>query len=109
MAETKPYYQFHVFFCTNRRPDGHKSGCCASKGSEELRNYMKKRAKQLDVKETRINSAGCIDRCAEGPVVVIYPEGIWYSPKNEVDIDEILHEHLQNGKHVTRLILPPRS
>jgi len=106
MTTTQLYYQSHVFVCTNRRPDGHKSGCCASKGSEELRNYMKKRAKELGIRETRINGAGCLDRCDLGPVIVIYPEGVWYSPKNEADIDEILSVHLQQGKRVERLLLP---
>jgi (2Fe-2S) ferredoxin len=99
-------YQFHVFCCTNRRPDGHKRGSCAGRGSERLRNYMKDKAKELAIPATRINSAGCLDRCEEGPVIVIYPEGIWYRAENEQDIDEILHSHLQNGKIVERLRLP---
>jgi len=103
------YYQHHVFCCTNRRPEGHKDGCCATKGSEGLRNYMKKKAKELGLATSRINGAGCLGRCELGPVVVIYPEGVWYSPKNESDIDEILVSHLQQGKRVERLRLPPFS
>lgn len=103
------YYQAHVFCCTNQRPIGHKRGCCASKGSEDLRNYMKKRAKEMGLQDIRINSAGCLDRCELGPCVVIYPEGIWYSPQNEADIDEILTSHLQQGKRVERLMLPARE
>jgi (2Fe-2S) ferredoxin len=106
MADAPLYYQSHVFVCTNRRPDGHKDGCCASKGSEQLRNYMKKKAKEMGIKGARINGAGCLDRCALGPAMVIYPEGVWYSPKNEADIDEILTVHLQQGKRVERLLLP---
>ncbi len=128
MAE-QLYYQAHVFVCTNRRPDGHKDGCCASKGSEQLRNYMKKKAKELGIgavapasegeqrtkmpagaeqsrpQNIRINGAGCLDRCELGPVLVIYPEGVWYAPKNESDVDEILTVHLQQGKRVERLML----
>jgi (2Fe-2S) ferredoxin len=70
---------------------------------------MKRRAKELGLSQARINSAGCLDRCALGPCIVIYPEGIWYSPKNEADIDEILTTHLQQGKRVERLLLPPRT
>jgi (2Fe-2S) ferredoxin len=100
------YFEHHVFVCTNRRPDGHKKGCCATKGGEDLRNYMKKKAKELGIRETRVNGAGCLDRCEYGPVMVIYPEGVWYSPKTESDIDEILTSHLQQGKKVERLLLP---
>ena len=100
------YYQHHVFVCTNRRADGDKKGCCATKGSEALRNYMKKKAKELNIPEIRINGAGCLDRCTLGPVMVIYPEGVWYSPKSEADIDEILSVHVQQGKRVERLLMP---
>ncbi len=100
---TEGYYRAHLFCCTNRRPEGHEKGCCASKGSERLRDYMKRRAKELGLQGIRINAAGCLDRCAEGPTVVIYPEGVWYSPKNEQDCEEILVSHLREGTIVDRL------
>jgi (2Fe-2S) ferredoxin len=98
--------RYHVFCCTNRREPGHKRGCCAEKGAEELRDYMKTRAKELGISKTRINNAGCLDRCELGPCMVVYPEGVWYSPKSKSDIDEILSEHLQNGRIVERIRLP---
>lgn len=100
------YFTHHVFCCTNRRPDGHERGSCAAKDGERLRNYMKDRAKELGIKGTRINSAGCLDRCEHGPTIVIYPEGVWYSAKTKADIDEILQSHLVEGKPVMRLIIP---
>jgi (2Fe-2S) ferredoxin len=104
-----PYYDAHVFCCTNKRPDGHPRGSCADKGSEDLRNYMKDRAKELGLKKVRINSAGCLDRCELGPSVVIYPEGIWYSAPTRADIDEILQKHLVEGGRVERLMLQPQE
>jgi (2Fe-2S) ferredoxin len=101
------YYQAHVFVCTNTRPPGHKRGCCAEKGSEKLRDYMKVRAKELGLPATRINAAGCLDRCELGPTLVIYPEGIWYSYHSPEDIDEILETHLAQGGRVERLMLHP--
>ncbi len=68
---------------------------------------MKKRTKELGLEDVRINTAGCLDRCELGPCIVIYPEGIWYSPKSEADIDEILTTHLQKGGRVGRLMLTP--
>lgn len=88
------------------RPEGHERGSCAQKGSERLRNYMKDKAKELGIKDTRVNSAGCLDRCELGPVIVIYPEGVWYRAETKSDIDEILISHVQNGKPVERLLLP---
>jgi (2Fe-2S) ferredoxin len=101
------YYQPHVFVCTNTRPPGHKRGCCAEKGAEKLRDYMKVRAKELGLPATRINAAGCLDRCELGPTLVIYPEGIWYTYHSREDIDEILQEHLVHGRRVERLMLHP--
>ena len=106
-GDPKPYYEAHVFCCTNRRPAGHPRGCCAEKGSEELRDHMKNAAKQLGLKNVRINTAGCLDRCELGPCIVIYPEGVWYSPKTEADCEEILVTHLQKGGRVERLMLAP--
>jgi (2Fe-2S) ferredoxin len=99
------FYQSHIFCCTNRRPDGHKRGSCAASGSEQLRNYMKDRAKELGIKGSRVNSAGCLDRCELGPVFVIYPEGIWYTAKTKEDVDAILERHVMKGEIVKHLQL----
>jgi len=106
-AQGTPYYfDQHVFVCVNRRADGHPKGSCAARGSERLRDYMKLKSKQLGVPSTRINAAGCLDRCELGPCVVIYPEGVWYRIENEADVDEVLRTHLLGGKIVERLQLP---
>src|ERR1700759_4402616 len=101
------FYKSHIFCCTNRRPDSAERGSCAAKGSEELRDYMKKRVKQERIEHTRVNASGCLDRCELGPCIVIYPEGVWYSPKTEADIDEILQIHVQNNGRVEHLMLTP--
>lgn len=100
------FFEHHIFCCTNKREAGHTRGCCAEKGAEELRDYMKLKLKALDVPKARVNQAGCLDRCELGPCIVIYPEGVWYSPKNKEDIDEILSEHIVGGNVVERLRLP---
>ena len=107
--DPKPYYDAHVFACVNERPDGHKRGSCKARGGEPLRNYMKARAKELGLGNLRINQAGCLDRCELGPVMVIYPEGIWYRAETTADIDEILETHLRRGERVTRLLLRPED
>jgi len=99
------FYQRHVFFCTNKREDGHPRGCCADKGSGALREYMKAKAKEMKLIRIRINSSGCLDRCEKGPSVVIYPEGVWYTLNTEADVDEILETHVRNGVRVKRLMM----
>lgn len=103
------YFRQHIFACTNQRPAGHKRGCCFDKGAEDIRNYMKKRAKDMGLEGVRVNNAGCLDRCELGPCFVIYPEGVWYAPKTEADVDEILDTHVRQGGRVERLMLPPRG
>ncbi|NMM38385.1 MAG: (2Fe-2S) ferredoxin domain-containing protein [Glaciimonas sp.] len=99
-----PYYQHHVFFCLNQRDDGRP--CCADRGAQTAQQHAKKRIKQLDLSgagKIRINQSGCLDRCEEGPVLVVYPEGTWYTYVDNEDIDEIIDSHLINGKIVDRL------
>jgi (2Fe-2S) ferredoxin len=111
-AETQDppaYFRAHVFVCCNRRPDGHRRGSCAARGSEALRDYMKVRAKELGLGGIRINQAGCLDRCEFGPALVIYPEGVWYSPKTREDVDTILEAHLVKGGRARQLMLTERD
>ena len=98
------YYRHHMFFCTNLRDDG--SQCCQQCGAQEARDYVKQRVKALGTAipgKVRINNAGCLDRCAEGPVIVIYPEAVWYTYVDRADLDEIIEEHLVNDRIVDRL------
>jgi len=101
------YYAQHVFFCTNQRAAGET--CCNNAGAKKMRDYVKDKVKALgissDAKRIRINSAGCMGRCDDGPVLVVYPEGTWYTYVDENDIDEIISEHLQHGRVVQRLKL----
>jgi (2Fe-2S) ferredoxin len=99
-----PYYQLHIFFCCNQRDDGRP--CCNAKGATGMRDYAKERVKALGLAgpgKLRVNQAGCLDRCEEGPCVVVYPEAVWYTYVDRADIDEIISEHLQNGRIVKRL------
>ncbi len=102
-----PFYEAHVFVCCNRRPDGHKRGSCAARGSEALRDYMQARARELGLRGVRVNMAGCLDRCEFGPTVVGYPEGVWYKAETKAEIDEILQAHLVDGGRARRLMLTP--
>jgi (2Fe-2S) ferredoxin len=102
-----PYFKAHVFCCTNQRAADDPRGCCQASGGVKLRNYFKKQAKMAGLDGVRVNVSGCLDRCEFGPVLVIYPEGVWYKMTNEADVDEIIERHLQKGERVERLILQP--
>ena len=98
------YYKYHVFICTNARQGGEL--CCEQGGATKIRAYAKARIKELGLSGAggvRINTAGCLDRCEKGPIMVIYPEDTWYTFVDEADVDEIIEEHLQHGRVVERL------
>ena len=98
------YYQHHVFFCCNQREPPER--CCANNDAQAMQQYAKRRIKALGLSgkdRVRINRAGCLDRCEEGPVIVVYPEEIWYTYVDKQDIDEIIDRHIVGGEIVERL------
>jgi (2Fe-2S) ferredoxin len=101
-----PYFQRHIFFCTNLR-EGEPS--CAEHNAGAAQKHCKQAVKAAGLSgpgKVRVNGAGCLDRCAGGPVCVVYPDAVWYTYVDEHDIDEIVDSHLKNGQVVERLLLP---
>jgi (2Fe-2S) ferredoxin len=89
------HYKHHVFFC---------GACCHN--ADDARSYAKERIAELGLKgqgKARVNKAGCLGRCEEGPVLVVYPEAVWYRYADTVDVEEIIQTHLVNGRIVKRL------
>jgi len=108
MPDTPPYYERHIFFCLNQREGGEES--CARHRAQEGFDRCKSQAKALGLLgpgQVRVNRAGCLDRCAGGPVAVVYPEGVWYTYVDNSDIDDIVQSHLRDGVVVQRLLTPP--
>ena len=100
------YYKHHVFFCLNQRDGG--EACCADQGAQAAFDHCKQAVKRAGLAGpggARINKAGCLDRCAGGPVAVVYPEAVWYTFVDAQDIDEIVESHLKNGRPVERLMV----
>jgi (2Fe-2S) ferredoxin len=101
------YYERHIFFCLNERKAGEDS--CAKHRAQEGFDRCKTQVKAAGLSgagKVRVNKAGCLDRCAAGPVAVVYPEAVWYTYVDEHDIDEIVESHLKNGQVVERLLAP---
>ena len=102
------YFKHHIFFCLNQRDNG--QACCADHNAQEAFEHCKVQVKKQGLAgpgQVRVNKAGCLDRCAGGPVAVVYPEETWYTFVDKSDIDEIVESHLKNGKVVDRLVLSP--
>jgi (2Fe-2S) ferredoxin len=102
-----PKYDYHIFVCENVREENHPKGSCGQKGSKNIRSLLKQRIEELGLKtRVRANSAGCLDTCALGPSVVIYPQGIWYGRVSEHDVEEIIQKHILRGEIIDRLLMP---
>lgn len=98
------FYRYHLFFCVNEREDG--SASCGPHGSKRMRDYLKQKVKAAGLAGpggVRVNTAGCLDRCSLGPVLVVYPDDVWYTYVDREDMDEIFEKHLLGGEVVERL------
>lgn len=102
-------YNKHIFICENKRPEGHPRGCCAEKGSPEIREHFKSRLKELGLNaDVRANASGCLDACEFGVSIVVYPEQIWYGGVTNNDVEEIIQSHIINNTPVERLKITHR-
>lgn len=98
----KPKY--HVFVCTSSRITGQQQGFCHSKESVDIIQAFVEELEDQDLSgEVMVTNTGCFGICNSGPIVVIYPEGVWYSQVSADDVPEIVESHLIQGKKVSRL------
>ena len=96
-------FEHHIFVCENVRPPESPRGCCSAKGSPDVRAKFKEEVERRGLKGlVRANGAGCLDQCAHGVTVVIYPEQVWYGGVTVGDVPEIL-DALAAGRVVERL------
>lgn len=99
-------YRYHIFSCINQRSADDPKGSCSAKGSERLQDLFKSEVKRRGLQtEVRANKAGCLDACEYGPVVVIYPEGVWYRLRTDQDVLEVMDRHIGRGEVVDRLVI----
>ena len=91
-------YKKHVFVCTSGKT-------CAEQDSEDVLKCMRKEISDLGLKSSiRINKSGCLDQCGNGPMVVVYPEGVWYGGVDENGAKKIVEEHLVGGEPVKKYL-----
>jgi (2Fe-2S) ferredoxin len=97
----------HVFICVNERAADDERGCCLARGGAQVAEAFKEKLYARGLKRiVRPNRAMCLDQCALGVTVVVYPEGVWYGHVTPADVDEIIDEHIVGGRVVERLRIP---
>jgi len=105
-----PHFDRHVFVCTNEREPGNPKGDCKSKGADAIRACFKDELKKHGLVRTmRANAAGCLDQCAHGVAVVVYPEQVWYTLRTPDEAREVVEQHLVGGKPVERLLMDDKK
>ncbi len=103
MHDKDTFYNFHLFFCTNQRDSG---SACSDFGAHKMKDHAKRLCTEMGLSKSggvRINMSGCLGRCEHGPVLAVYPEGVWYTYVDADDVNEIIHEHIIGGRVVERL------
>ncbi|KNY30059.1 2Fe-2S ferredoxin [Pseudobacteroides cellulosolvens] len=98
----KPKY--HVFVCSSSRVTGQQKGYCFSKDSVSvIQKFMEEIEEREMGGDILVTNTGCLGICSKGPVVIVYPDGVWYKEVTVDDVSEIVEEHLENGRVVSRL------
>lgn len=94
----------HIFVCTSCRVNGQQKGLCYSKNSVDIVQRLIEAIEDLDLSgEVMITNTGCFGICSQGPIMVVYPEGVWYGAVTEDDIEKIVEQHIINGLPVEEL------
>ena len=101
--DPSPFYRTHVFVCTNR-VDDHR--CCGQRDSQVLFLHLRRLLHKLGLRDIAVTKTGCMGRCMSGPSLVIYPDNVWYAPRDLHDVESIATHHLQAGRIVEQLLMP---
>ncbi len=102
-AELPVIFPHHVFCCFQKRPQGHPRGSCTGAGSGPLWDRLGALLQGRQLASVSMVATGCLGFCDAGPLMVVYPQGVWYQPKSEADIEEIVQSHFVEGRIVDRL------
>ena len=103
-------YDKHIFICTNERLPESPKGSCALVGGIDIRYEFVKLINSYGLNsKVRSNKAGCLDACELGPVVAIYPSGLWYTGFTKEDVPEIFQKSILNNEPVKRLLATPKT
>lgn len=104
-VEIPQLYRHHAFACFTQRPPGHPRGSCGAAGAQPLWDRLGKAIEAQRLTDIGFTASGCLGFCSAGPLMVVYPEGIWYRPTAPEDIDEIVEQHFKQGNRVDRLVM----
>jgi (2Fe-2S) ferredoxin len=91
-----PGYTRHLFICGHERQEGSARPHCQGRGSLDILSKLKMLTREAGINNVRVQKSGCLDYCEQGISCVVYPEGVWYSLKDDTNLLDLV-EHLQSG------------
>lgn len=103
--ELPQVYKLHAFACHTQRPPGHPRGSCGAVGAQPLWDRLGRAIEAKGLIDIGFTASGCLGFCNAGPLMVVYPDGVWYRPTTPEDIDEIVESHFTHGQRVDRLVM----
>lgn len=96
----------HIFVCTSSRPTGQQKGMCHTKAGVELMMKFMEEVEDRDLGgEVFVSNTGCFGICEKGPIVVVYPDNVWYGAVTVGDVEQIMEEHIEQGEPVASLVI----
>ena len=103
--ELPTIFKYHAFCCFQNRPPTPPKGSCTGAGGQPLWERLGNAIQGRGLSKVTMTATGCLGFCNAGPLMVVYPEGVWYQPRTPEDIDEIVQSHFVEGKPVARLVV----
>lgn len=96
----------HIFICTSSRVNGQPKGFCQNKSAPELVGVFMEEIEERGMGgEVFVSNTGCFALCEQGPIVVVYPDNVWYGAVTPEDVEKIMDQHIEGGNPVKRLEL----
>jgi len=94
----------HIFVCSSSRMTGQMKGVCIQQESASIINLFIEEVQERGLDgNVMVTNTGCLQICDKGPIVIVYPDNVWYGKVSPDDVEEIMDSHIEGGEVVKRL------
>ncbi|MDR1518655.1 MAG: (2Fe-2S) ferredoxin domain-containing protein [Planctomycetota bacterium] len=98
--------KYHLFVCGGGKLMGDKKGLCCTRGGQDLARKLMDEIEDRELSgQVMLSVSSCFGVCDKGPVVAVYPEGVWYGNVSVGKVGELFDRHIEGGKPVESLMI----